>query len=252
MNFPKETLELIQDTARKAASPQVVADIDPRMVHLAIDGTLHAINVPSPVREHRVYSLDDLVNYASNCPNGSIWHSRSGVCLLIEDYDRRDRVTFALHASEQYDSIVAAADKPLNQADLVKLLRLKLDLPDLAAQFRRLDWAKSDGGRAEIQHGKESLGREILAEIQGVDQLPEEFRVEIPLYQEQGERDQVYLIRIAIDIDTVNRLFLLAPFPGELESAADHHQADIDRRLREGLGEGLGGPDGIEIYYGDP
>jgi len=251
MNLPVETLRLIQETAQRAQQPLPVGITDPRNEHFVIGGEHKIIPIPPADRDHQVGSLQDLINYVVGVVDSQpvIWHAVDGVCLVIDDADRRDRVTFPLTASEQAAAIKSVAGEPLKQAALIRLLRFQIGAdPLLIDKFRRLDWSHSTEGRAEVRHGKESLGKDIEAKVQGVDELPEEIIVEIPLYTQQGERDE-YAIRLGIDIDAVNQNFRVSPLPGELQSAIDSHQDSIRSRL--GL-ELAGAEVPVPIYYGSP
>jgi len=254
----KEAINRLADLAREGKKIAIVPGIDdPRKVYVDEGGQLKHVEIPPPPRNHTVGSLQDLIEYASRLADDKvgldmatpvIWHNGNRVCLVIDDRDRRDVVTFPLTTSVEFDAIEAAPHKPLTQPQLIRLLRFKLGADAaLIDKFRRLDWRHSTEGRVEVRHGKESLGKEILAKVEGVDELPEEIVVEIPLYEQQGEREE-YEIRLGIEIDTVNQQFGVAAMPGALRAAVDSHQDTIHSRLVRDLHT----KKDIPIYYGSP
>jgi len=248
----KEAINRLAELACEGKMIAIVPGIDdPRKVYVDEGGQLKHVEIPPPLRNHTVGTLQDLIEYASRLGDDAapvIWHYGNKVCLVIDDRDRRDVVTFPLTTSAEFDAIQTSPHDTLNQPQLIRLLRFKLGADAaLIDKFRRLDWSHSTEGRAEVRHGKESLGKEITAKVEGVDELPDEIVVEIPLYEQQGEREE-YEIHLGIEIDTVNQQFRVAAMPGQLRSAIDSHQDTIHSRLVRDLHT----KKDIPIYYGSP
>jgi len=228
MTLPAETLKLIQDTARAATMPRIVPELntDGRSVHVLVA----AGEPPRPV----------------------VWHGPAAVVLVIDDADRRDRVAFPLTLSERFACLGRLArEKPWHQqAEFIRLLRIDLLVdPLIVMKFRKLDWDQKTEGSGEVRHGRERLGNAIMAQVQGIEELPEDLDISAPVYQQPGERRE-YLVRCAVEIDVVNRRFALRPVADEIERVIDLAQADIGCRLESLLHDGQG-PD-VPIYYGHP
>lgn len=262
MNMPKETLELIQKTAQEAQQARIL-DLpgDGRTKCVNIADKLNFVTIPPAARDHKVESLEDLAAYACRVAahnaiegladkNPVVWHDDEAVILVIDDTDRRDTVTFALTISRQFGVLRQLRNCPawLEQRDFINLLRLDLGLDNigLVDQFRRLDWKASSENQSTIGHGKESLGKSIQAEVQGVEKLPDELDVRVPVFSNPGV-DEKYCVACAIEIDTRNQRLCLVPLPCELEKAAGLAQEDIHERLAAAMDE-----IDVPVYFGAP
>ncbi len=255
---PADALKLIQDTAQEAQAAHILPELsgDGRKAFVQQGGEIKEFSLPPAPRRHVVHSLVDLILYARREDNKFpvVWHDDSGVALLTDDADRRDAVTFPLTPSERFETLaMLAEDKPtFDQAKFIRLLRVDLGLDNLkiVAKFRRLDWSLSDDGGGDVQHGANKVSKSVMAKVQGIDELPDELDVQVPVYQQTGER-QTYIVKCAIEIDTLNRLLQLVPLPDELERVIDLAQASIHDRLTAALGE-IDGQQVIPVYYGKP
>jgi hypothetical protein len=260
----KETIELIQETAVAARAVKDVSRLigNHRVCFIQHGNEIKSFPVPPPVRCHTVHSLDDLLRYAEELKNLSIyqaadiggqiptvWHGDDSVILLLNDADRQDRVTFPLSHSERFRQLQHLRDeKPyFNQQSFVYLLRFRLGVAaDVVNQFRRLEWRDGGSTAIDIHHGNSKLGRSIVSEVQGVDKLPEELPISVPVYCETEERRE-YAVMCGIEIDTANQRVMIAPLPDELDRVIDLAQKDIHRRLTAGLNEL-----DIPMFYGKP
>jgi hypothetical protein len=259
--IPRDTLQLIQETAQAAKTPKLV-DVpgDGRTAYVWDGAELREIAVKPPLRRHQVETLDDLVALAkawagdADCPPiGSpvAWHNRNRVTVVRDDAERREFATMELRFSK---TLLRLADleqdpRPMDQRQFVRLLRIELGLDTLlVAKFRKLDWQSGAATKGEVAHGRDRMGREIQAEVQGVEELPEEIDVRLAVYANPGERDEsIFLVRCAVEIDAANQRFTLTPLPDEIERVIDMAQASIRNRLEEGLAE----PE-IAVYAGEP
>ena len=254
----KEALELIQKTAQTAQKPILMAELskDGRKAYVALGGQILEYVQEPPNRNHIVHTLVDLILYAraSASVDPVAWHGPAGVVLVIKDSDRRDFVMFPLTFSNRFLMLRELAEKKpaFKQLQFIRLLRVDLGLDNLAvvAQFRKLNFTMNDGGTNDFQHGRDLLGKEIIAKVKGSSELPDELPVLVPVYQQAGERTD-FTVRCAIEIDTVNQMFQLLPLPDELERVVDLAQASIHGRLTAALGE-IDGQSAIPVYYGEP
>lgn len=263
MNCPRETLELIQETAQKAKAARLL-DIpgDGRTAYMQLGGELQTVPIKPAPRNHRVCSLEDLIAFATRCrdddtSNPVIWHADDEVVLIIDDADRHDRVTFSLTRSEPFEALWSLRNrtKPgaLDLRLFIRLLRIVLGLDNqgVVDQFRKLEWKLQGDTSAEVRHAKESMGKSIMAEVQGVDDLPDELVVSVPVYRDVGERTPID-IACAIEIDARNQTLELMPLPGEVERAVQLAQADIEGRLLDTLQVDDSPEPNVPVYYGSP
>lgn len=259
----KEALELIQKTAREAVAPKLVPELsgDRRTAWVFVGNELREVPLDPPVRAHEVRSLADLIAYARDIggqdkpgdPACVVWHSREAVVLVLDDADRRDRVTFPLHYSLRFAMLQKLVkERPLmKQSQFVRMLRIDLGLPaPIVNQWRKLDWETGVQTRGEVRHGADRLGKEIRAACTGIEDLPDEVVIECPVYLDAGER-QEYPIRCAVELDTLNTNIQLLPLPDELERVEDLAQASIRDRLERELVD-VKDKASIPVYHGTP
>jgi len=259
MEMKTEALELLQHTAQLAQKAEVIeVPNEKRLFFVRIGDQIHSLKSPPAVRAHLLDSLADVVTLAIATAQieGSqpvVWHSRSKVQLIYDDSDRRDCATMLLHASREHETLAALDASACNysQDKLIRMLRFELGVDSVRlATFRRLNWQSNDGLRREIDHGVSGLGKEVLARLDNSDDLPDEMTFRVPLYDVPGER-ALYSVRCGIEIDTVNREFILQLLPGELSVAEEAARNDIHERLLGALSKAATGlADDIRVLSG--
>lgn len=256
--IPVETLRSAQETAVRAAAVEVKQiPGDPDNLIIAKEGVYVIRPVPPSRIAHEVLSLEDLITYARRCEEAedadeptprSVWHNPAEVVLLLDDSDRRDRVTFHLQKTPALLTLEALEAQDIGwicQQAFVRLLKIDFGVnPAIVAAFRTLDFKRGDATHADVQHGRETLGKSVEAAVQGTAAIPEDLMIPLSLYRSVGEA-AVYHIRCAVEINSVQGLFKLTPFPGELDAMVQAHQATIHDRLSRSLSDGM-------VYYGSP
>jgi len=247
--------KLIAELSRRAAGLEIVTlpgDGRKMLVHNFAAGSYEVLDVAPPPRTHVIYSVDSFVAIAEDFQTRAdskprIWHGKDAVVLVCDDNDRRDSARLALPASEPLSWLwnLKRKTEPMNQGELIRVLRLKLGQPsDLVAKFRKLDFSAGKTGAARVEHGKESLGREIIAQVNGVDDLPDVLDVSVRITDVPGA-NHPETIRVGLEIDATREEFYLSPMPGELEAAVDRMHADLHKKLIAAL-------PGLPVYYGAP
>lgn len=194
------------------------------------------MTLPPERRKHTVFSLADLMEAAQKWgPAGVLFHNDDSVVLVIDDSERRDFVGMTLVHSEQFKALSQLLKKPtLSQREAVRLLKYTLNdcVPEgLYRTFAKLEFRRSNTGHADIGHGKESLGRNVEAVVQGTTEIPEQVRATIPIYSTAGatyRRD----VLLSVDVDPQDETFTIAPFPDALERAVQDAQAAISADLQ--------------------
>jgi hypothetical protein len=225
------------------------------LIHNHATGAYEVRSIPPACRNHRVFSVESFLAAARDEWDGVsedaavVWHGRDSVVLVFDDGDRRDRLTLDLPASEPFTWLTRLAERPepMDQGTLVRVLRLRLGQPaELVGRFRRLDFDASRKGVAAVEHGRESLGREIVAAVQGLDALPDVIQVSVPVTDVPGA-NRPDTIRVGLEIDAQREQFYLAPMPGEMIGAVDRMHAELHATLAGGLAAKK-----IPVYYGSP
>jgi len=247
MNLDKDALELIQKTAQSAQQAKQLFNnecrpLDARKAYYQVGDRIETIDVPPEPRGHEVGTLDDLIRYAKRSDTDHepvIWHSAGLVELVLDDADRRDMVTLPLSYSSPFVRITGLArqSKPMPQAELIRLLRVDLNVAPLAiAPWRRLNWSQNKTAIGQVDHGTDRLGNDIQSKVTGTADLPDELVVSVPVYRNPGLRME-QPIRLAIELNTMEETIRVTPLPMEIELAADAVQQHIRERLVAGLGE---------------
>jgi len=175
-----------------------------------------------------------------------LWHGPGRIVLVFDDEDRRDQAFFHLAYSRQYLILKRLAETvtPMDQLNFVRMLRIELNVEQvLIAPFRRLDWRSSEAASGVVERGTDRMGRSIAAECDGVDRLPDELLISLPVYVTPGV-DWRVSVRCMLEVDAMAQRMILRPLPGELETA----EAIIHQRI----GEALRQAEGIPVYYGSP
>lgn len=246
----REALALIQETTRKADAAEFV-DIpgDGRSCYVQLGGQITQFTVDPPCRHHLVHTLDDLIAAAELAAGDApltIWHGLSEVVLILDDRDRRDRVTLKLQFSRAYQTLHAldTEPRPLDQKTFVRTLRFDLgvDKADVAP-WRRLEWKSTGSAVGEVEKGRDRMGRDIAAEAQGIQELPDSLLVQIPVYDQKGCRD-AYPIRCDIEIDAPAQRIIFRPVPGEMQVLMDMAQASIHEALQS--------VENAKVFFGSP
>jgi hypothetical protein len=160
--------------------------------------------------------------------------------------DRRDVAFCKLIEAEPYKWLKASSGNRLSQSDFIRVLRITfrecLGVDNgLIPLLRKLNFAASDGAAAEIQHGRESVARSINASIMGVNAIPEELVLRVPVFE---NHPFIAPVNCAIEIFPDERMFKLTPFPLQVRKAMQAALDDVEN--------GLEGDELPPVYRGKP
>lgn len=257
MEMDPQTLVLLQETAQKAAAPQDLnLPGDHRTAHVAIAGEIKEIALPPANRDHTVATLEALASFAVAASNSGesravVFHDLTGCTLLLDDADRRDKITLPLAASDQWTLLREWDEKKpmLSQREVIAALRLVFNAsPVLVNSFRRIDLKSNQTAQNQLERGRESLGRSVESQIINAADIPETITLSVSIYRNLGE-NQTYDVACAVEIDAQNGRVQIVPEPLRLDEIMHRHQADIADRLEGAFAEVDGG---IPVYYGRP
>lgn len=254
----KELFDRIVGFANENQKVSVVDVKDPRKILLQQGDKLIERDIPPAFRSHEVYTLFDLIAAAKHeafCVAPTIWHNDEGVILLLNDHDRREQVTLSLELSPAFTSLaklgaeVAAGDHTgFEPKALATFLRRNLagTLYDrrFVENLRKLKWKTQEELRQQFGAGKESIGKDIEAELQADVPIPEELTIEVPVYTNPDEDDK-FTVRCLVDVDAFTKRINFLPEPGSLEAAMQAKQKDIRERLDAELPK-------VPIFQGTP
>lgn len=246
-----DTLELLQDTAKKTVAAEIKPMPNNPEKHLLISGGVStSFDTPfvAPPRRHTVETVDSFAAAYNRWGNqggedltpANIWVDINAWRLLFftDEPLRRSWVRLKLTPSPQLLLLQSfAAAKALEQKALVRMLRHDLaDCVDagVLASFRSVDFQKITTARAAIQHDRQSLDADIVAQVTG-EKKPEAFLVDAPLFAMKELADSRIRVGITIDIDCDNKKFVLQAQPGQLELAMDEARDAVLNTLENDL-----------------
>lgn len=246
-----DTLTNIQKTAVNAADAKIVK-VDDRRGYLVQGGTAQELSLlPSP-RTHTVGTLDDLAQAAAKWgKKGAIWHSPAGIVLVVDDDDRRDRVTLELQYHPHFETLRKLEEQAsLDQRSLVRLLKHDLAgvVPDsLLPKIRGLDVSTAGKQGSDLQHGRERGTREFQAELIGAKDIPETFAARVRVYDLPGLEYETISLSLDITLPPALVSFIITPLPNQLHEAEHNAQRRIGAMLAD-----LVEDDGPPIFFGTP
>lgn len=261
-----EAIAELKDISQQALAPKtpIVTTIksgDPHKTRLLkIDGTVDEVTDVHPFRKHIVYDIDSLSTWATGEADGAtasddtkngrhVWHSENEVVLVLDDREYRENlVTMPLPKHPKFLALKDGTNKKFEQRDLIQFLRLNLKeeitnaFPDFIARLRAIKIKKDESGESNIQHGRESMGREVMAEVAGISELPEDITLQVPVWL---HHEFVVSIECAFDVNVQDQSFQFRPKPGVIERAMCSAQEWLHTRLGEECGPAV-------ILFGKP
>ncbi len=175
--------------------------------------------------------------------------------LLDENETRLHRLTMELPISRPFAFLTALSNSvpKYDQKQVVWQLRTQIgsgniEPDDLLTRFKSLKFSQSSDGGSDIAVGRESMGKQVTAQVAGGGKdMPESCTLSVPVYADlvlDGEV-QMQHIECAIDIDIAEATFIIKPMPGELERA----QRETDEAIRKYISDTV--TDGnFEVFNG--
>ena len=246
----KELFDAICAKQAEVKTPTKLDIADPFAKHFFVNGQVLCVAVPPTARNHTVSTLNDLIaavkEYGSR-GEGSVWHHEEAVIFILNDSDRRERITLPLVFSEHW-VILQKIPSAITQRDFVRLLRHDLAgcLPDtLLPAISKIEVATSAGQRNEINPGRERGSREFAVDLANSGEIPEQFFATLSVYATAGLR-QPRRIKMSLDytLPPAQVTFQVAAMPDELEVAMQDAQAELHKLLCEAIE--------IPVFHGNP
>lgn len=262
-----EALQFTADQATKAAGASNKVAVlklpdEPEGVYglVGSDGRFERIVGAAKPRSHALHRVDQVVDFVLDAEtrlnaSPTVWYSRKGVQILLVDdslaarLESRANITFAFTPQFHLLANCAEGSQWFDPKQLCLWVRTKLldCLPtsrEFLATIRDLRFSVQTGGKSHIGQGRESLGREVDAEVVSeFGDLPEEL-----LFQVRVMDDPSLLrrqpIRCALEIDPQKCLLRIVPLAGEVQNALDAELESIGEMLKSTLK--------CPVYHGVP
>lgn len=246
----KEAIDRVVGLARDSQTPNAFSIEGKRhatYVAIGTDLTEHTHEIPP--RRHCCLDLESLGRFTSE-PTGSVvvWYGFDCVEAVLNDEGYRDsRVRMPLTVHPKFKAALAGSGS-VSQSGLIQWIRqnLRQEFTEASPGFeplvRKLKFSKGSGGEGSVQHGQESFSQEVLAEVTGASDIPEEVTLHVPVWEEFS---LTVPLTLGVYIDAHDGLFALLPLTGETararQTALDVLQELVESECKD-----------AEIYRGTP
>lgn len=157
---------------------------------------------------------------------GVVYVGEGSIVYVYDANDRRDRASTPLTLSKPWQWLLkadAGQIPQLSQRDIIRTLRITFGgaLPagsNLIGALRNLNFTNNGTVEANIQHGKNTLGKQILNQVIGIDALPEDVAFSLNVFE--NFRYPV-TVQCALEIYPDVQKFEIVPYPNQLHDALE-------------------------------
>lgn len=213
------------------------------------DGTFTIETPPPTLHFEKLDSVVDLIKFIDDGKggddSGAAYVSKDAIDFVYDQAKRTDRTTVLLTPTEAWRWLTGIeSGHTTSQRDLIRALRVTLDgcLPaesNLLSIVRNLKFVQANDGGSNIQHGRESIGRSIVAETRGEVALPEFFTLHVELFEQH--RFSVP-IKVYLEPEPGTQSFFVRPFPSTMLAARDSTLQNIQECIAASCPTYLGCP----------
>lgn len=231
----KEAIDRLAELGSEAAGIEVQHLCNRKL--LVRQGTTYSTVEKDPLpRDHVASDLDGFVNLVEDLSEGAgiIFVGETEVIGILDSDTRDDLVRMPLVRTRALDAALELA-VPRDQRTVISKLREELyGCCDerLLAVIRRLDFSRTSDGRSHVQHGRESLGKSVEAQVQSSDgEIPEITVFNMPAFKDPLLVSEIEF-RCAVTVDPANEKLSFRPMGEQLEREL--------LRVRKGIVERLG------------
>lgn len=235
----------------------VKAPAEPPHVYFTVEDTADGIKLvkqtATPPAERSVATdISTLVDWTKATPNSEVWYSRNRI-IGSPSPERPDvgRCLLPLAPSPQLAFLIGVdkSPTPLTQTQLIRTLRTTLFGTfggDLLANVRKINLKKGKEVAVEQQRGKVSLNRSDIAEMTGINEIPEVVAFDVPVFGNANILARA-VVKCDLDLNAETENFTLTVLPGEIEAAFAKGEEWLRREIAECVGK-----DKVTVYYGEP
>lgn len=244
--FLDKLIALGRSTAPRA---QVVPEL--RKVLLVDNGVATLNDLPPMQRGGTLFTLGDVVNFAKGvCRKPECYVGGACVSILVDADDRSEVVRVPLQHTESFLRVLEMRKgAPMSPRDAVKFLRFGIEtnagVERLISALRRVDFTRTADGTNTTEHGRESYGKAIAAQVQNRDDIPEAVDITVSVFRGPDLAPITqHSVRIGVYLDLERQCVILQPLADEVDRAMD---AAVDA-IATALGEASIGP----VFRGAP
>lgn len=238
----KEALSFLYSRADEHANRKPhVRDVGPRTREVTYNGERFYEDVPAPLFEREVQTIDSLVKAVASFGGDSptVYVSESVAVAILCDTDRRETVTMRFSSSVQAEAMNQLM-RGVNQQQMIKTLRTQfagcIEFDDFLIRMRRLEFTESAENRGEIVHGRDSLGASVdRAVVSQMGEIPEEVWVTISRFSTPHDFSTTMRFQCAVVLDTANKQVALKPIGDQYDTQCQEVLAAMTTYIRDQL-----------------
>lgn len=224
----------------------------PTKVFVRHGDELQEKDAPAPFRSHGLAGLDDLVNALADkaiAPAPEVYVAANRVRAFLNRADRRELVTVDLVETKRFKLVTELqTPRSMQPKEAVKMLKLDLhggNVAQVIQPLSRIEFTRTGTGRTSVDHGKESLGRSVEAQVQNAKDVPEAFDLAVPVWSTSGFDRFGVLVKFGLYLDLEAQTVELRVLADEIERVRNQALVAVVRELGARL-------EGVPIFLGTP
>lgn len=191
---------------------------------------------PAPLRRGSCNTLEDLEQIV-DClaTKAELYVGSDGVELLLDSNERLSSFRLAFFLHERF--VAFAAPIVGTPKDVLRRLRRAFAGEDAVEKFadtlRHVDFTRTSTGKSHVEHGRESLGRSVEAQVVQAQDIPRALTISTPVFANTGFRtSSTVQVRLLVELDPEEGTVSLLPPVGEIAEAKRTALDRITEQLR--------------------
>ena len=192
-------------------------------------------------------SYESIIEFCKQHTNAEIYIDGVNVRILLDRNSRREYMVCPLELAGVWRVLrdITIKQQKFKVQDVRRLLRVGFGVDaahPLYTALGKIDFRRTNTGKFQAEHGKESLGRSVESEAQSTESIPENFSVHTPVFNTPGFDHYVTLdVGVWVHADS-EQIELYMAKPDALQLA---HLEVTEKSL-----ELLRNDSGVPVYWG--
>ena len=216
-------------------------------------GEIKSFEHTAPKRSAALEDVESFCSYLLTEGDGpAVFSTGNGPIAYLNADDRTEEARLGLLETDIYQSVCKLAGQPRSFDVKALVLALRFEFAgcvdeSLETVFSRIDFERKSSGRRTVEHGNESLGRSVEANVQQRDDVPRSITMKFKLFRNGGLTDISAEVKVGVYIDVDAEKIVLHVMPDEMANVRNRAQVKIQQALVEAL---EGSDPEIPVYLG--
>lgn len=202
-----EAINAFGELVARSIAPHQIHDRDDTVSYLLPSGEIQTFDYEPDGRKHTAYNLDVLADHVAD--ESAIWHCDEKVVLVVDaDCDRptKNTVVNPISDSAKFTALTEQAGRARSQKLFVQFIvqnlrdEMEQGSPGLLAQLRNLKFTTTDEEEGDVRQGRASMGKSVMQELSGADQLPETITLTVNRWAQFGIKAEIEVM-LVVDLD---------------------------------------------------